>query len=219
MGHDVHHVRLNVVEQTLIMRDQQRGPVRRLQGIHALGHDAQGINVQARVGFVQNGQARIQDCHLQDLITLLFTAAVINIHVTFQKALVNLQQTHLVLYKLNKIEWVHGRFIPVLAVLMIAGPQKQRIGHARQFHRILKRQKHTLQGSLMRLQFEQVKRGLARRIRHVSLCHFVVRMAGQHLGQGALSGTIGPHDGVHLACRDLKIHTLQDLCPVHHLCM
>jgi hypothetical protein len=38
----------------------------------------------------------------------------------------------------------------------------------------------------------------------------VVGMAGEHLGERALAGAVGPHDGVHLALRDREGEILQD---------
>ena len=43
-------------------------------GLHAVGHDAQRVDVEARVGLVEHGQLRVEHGHLQDLVALLLAA-------------------------------------------------------------------------------------------------------------------------------------------------
>jgi hypothetical protein len=44
------------------------------QRVHALGHDAQRVDVEARVGLVEDGQLRLEQRHLEDLVALLLAA-------------------------------------------------------------------------------------------------------------------------------------------------
>ena len=70
----MHAIRHNVIKQPLIMRDYQRREIRPAHGIHAIGHDLQRINIKPAIGFIQNGELRLQQSHLQDFITLLLAA-------------------------------------------------------------------------------------------------------------------------------------------------
>ena len=65
----------NVVKQTLIVGDNHGGIVRAAQFVDPSGHDAQGINVEARVGLVENGEGGVEHCHLEYFILLLFSTA------------------------------------------------------------------------------------------------------------------------------------------------
>ena len=51
---------------------------------HALAHHAQGVNIQAGVGFIQHGQFWIQHGHLDHLVPLLFATRETNIHKALQ---------------------------------------------------------------------------------------------------------------------------------------
>src|SRR3546814_6608185 len=50
----VDHVRLDVVEQALVVGDHQEGAVGRAQRVDAFGHRLQRIDVQARIGLVED---------------------------------------------------------------------------------------------------------------------------------------------------------------------
>ena len=49
--HDVHFVGHDVVQKALIVRDDEYGPIRRAQPVHAFGGDADGVDVKARNPF------------------------------------------------------------------------------------------------------------------------------------------------------------------------
>ena len=45
----------------------------------------------------------------------------------------------------------------------------------------------------------------------VPLGYLILKVAHQGIGQGALAGAVGTHDGVNFAFGHLKVHALQDL--------
>jgi hypothetical protein len=73
-------------------------------------------------------------------------------------------------------------------------------------HGILERQKNALARPVFGEHGEQV---LAI-VDHLTGGDDVEFAAGQHLGQRALAGAVGPHDGVHLAGINGERDTLQD---------
>src|SRR5882724_10556845 len=73
-GHHVHEVRHDIVQQPLIMRDHHHRSVRRTQRVDAVGGDPQRIDVETGIHFVENAKARLEQCHLQDLVALLLAA-------------------------------------------------------------------------------------------------------------------------------------------------
>src|SRR5262245_5924438 len=70
----VNNVRYDVVEETLVVRHDEHRPIGAAHGVHATGDHLQRVDVEARVGFVENGQGRLQHGHLEDLVPLLFAS-------------------------------------------------------------------------------------------------------------------------------------------------
>src|ERR671937_826778 len=70
----VHHVRHDVVEQPLVVRDHDEAARGRAQRIDAVGNGLERVDVEAGVGLVEHAQPRLQQRHLQDLVALLLAA-------------------------------------------------------------------------------------------------------------------------------------------------
>ena len=70
---DVHDVGHELVEQALVVGDGEHAELgtRLAHGVHAAPDDAQGVDVEARVGLVEHGHERLEQRHLQDLVALL----------------------------------------------------------------------------------------------------------------------------------------------------
>ena len=72
---DVHELRLDVAQDAGVVRDQQDAAVLALRvAVDALGDDAQRVDVQAGVGLVEDGDLRLEQAQLQDLVALLLAA-------------------------------------------------------------------------------------------------------------------------------------------------
>src|SRR5467141_4112856 len=71
---DMHLVRHDIVQQALVVRDQQRGAPGAPQRVDTLGHDLERVDVEAGIGLVEDGKARIEHPHLKDLVALLLAA-------------------------------------------------------------------------------------------------------------------------------------------------
>ena len=70
----MHEVRHDVVEQPLVVRDDEHRVLLAAQRVHAVGDDAQRVDVEAGVGLVEDGELRIEHRHLEDLVALLLAA-------------------------------------------------------------------------------------------------------------------------------------------------
>ena len=70
----MHPVGADVVQQALIVGDHQHRPVGRAHGVDPLGDDAQGVDVEAGVGLVQDAQLGFEYRHLENLVTFLLAA-------------------------------------------------------------------------------------------------------------------------------------------------
>src|SRR5919204_6580391 len=71
---DVDVVRLDVVQDPLVVRDHEGAHLRAHELTYSGGDDPQGVDVEAGVGLVEDGDAGSQHRHLQDLDALLLTA-------------------------------------------------------------------------------------------------------------------------------------------------
>ena len=74
LGQHVDDVGLDVVEQALVVGDEQHAQVRAELRVDALGDDAQGVDVEARVGLVEDRELGLEDGHLEHLQALLLAA-------------------------------------------------------------------------------------------------------------------------------------------------
>ena len=70
----VHHVGHDVIQQPLVMGDDHRGILGRMEFRDARSDDAQRVDIQARIGLVENGQLRVEHRHLENLVFLLLAA-------------------------------------------------------------------------------------------------------------------------------------------------
>ena len=103
VGHDV-------VQQPLVVRDDQDRPVLAPQGVDAVGDDAQGVDVQAGVGLVEDAQLRLQHRHLEDLVALLLAAGEALVDRPLEQVLVDVQDLQLLLDELEEVRGVE--FLP-----------------------------------------------------------------------------------------------------------
>src|SRR5208282_5804265 len=78
--------------------------------------------------------------------------------------------------------------------------QKSHRADARNFGRILKRQKHPFERALIRLELQQIFSVEE----YLAGCDLVVRLAGNNVGQGRLTRAVRPHDRRDLACVDAQ---------------
>ena len=77
------------------MGDEEEAGVRLVvEAVDALGDDAQGVDVQAGVGLVQDGEAGTEQLHLEDLEALLLTAGEAGVDVTLGEGGVHPQVPH-----------------------------------------------------------------------------------------------------------------------------
>src|SRR5262245_42036658 len=71
---DVHDVGRHMVQEPLVVRHQEHRVVGPAELLDAARHDAQRVDVEARVGLVEARQLRIEYGHLEELVALLEAA-------------------------------------------------------------------------------------------------------------------------------------------------
>ena len=76
----MHIVGRDVIQDALIVRYQHDGAVIGAELIYAVGHDTQGVDVQAGVRLVEQRQRRFEQGELQYLIALFLAAGKAFVH-------------------------------------------------------------------------------------------------------------------------------------------
>src|SRR6478672_836016 len=72
---DVHEVGVDVAQDARVVRDEEHAETRLLlDAIDTLRDDLERVDVEARVGLVEDGDLRLEQLELHDLVTLLLTA-------------------------------------------------------------------------------------------------------------------------------------------------
>ena len=64
----------DVIQETLIVRNNDDCILGTLKLVDSSRHYAQGINIQTGIRFIQDCEPRLKDGHLQNLISFLFAA-------------------------------------------------------------------------------------------------------------------------------------------------
>ena len=189
------------------MGNHHGGVVRAAQPVHAVGHNAQGINVQAGVGFVQQGQRGFQQGHLQHFVALLFAAGKAFVHGTAHQFRVDFHFGDFAPQQAVELPRAHFLLAPVDAAGVHGRLEELPGADAGQFYGVLEGQKDAFPGPVLRLHSQQVQPpvgGLPAR-------DFVLRPAGQGIGQGAFAGAVGAHYGVDFAGAHGEVDALQNL--------
>src|SRR5690606_32575903 len=105
----VHELRLDVAQDAGVVGDQQHAAVLPLPvAVHALGHDAQRVDVQAGVGLVQDGDLRLEQRQLQDLVALLLAAGEALVDAALGEGGVDLELAHRLLHLLDPVAQLGG---------------------------------------------------------------------------------------------------------------
>ena len=189
------------------MRHQHAGVVRRQQLVDAAGDHAQRIDVEAGVGFIEQRQFRLQQRHLQDFVALFLAAGKTVVDAATQEFRIHFQQFHFFAHQIIELQRVE--FILAAAALhrVVGEAQERAVGDAGNLHRILEAEKNAGAGTFIGGQREQV---LALEQHFTTLDH-IGRVPRQNLGEGALAGTVGPHDRMHFAGTYREVDALEDV--------
>ena len=202
----VHEVGLDVVEEPLVVRDEEDGHLRVLfdQLVHAVGDDFEGVDVEARIGLVHDGELRLQHRHLENLVPLLLPTGEAVVHMALGERGIHLEHLHALGEVVCEVEDVE--LFALRHVRLNGGAQEVGDRDARNLHRVLEGQEDTGLGALVGLQVEEV---LAAEL-DAARSRLVTGMTRDDLGQRALAGAVGTHDRVDLTLTDGQVNAIQD---------
>ena len=148
---------------------------------------------------------------MQDLIALLLATGETLVDGAIEELFVHLHQFHLLFDQGQEVHGIQFTQTAVFAHRVDRRLEQIDITHAGDLHRVLKGEKHPFAGPLLGRQLEKV---IALEP-YFAAHHLITLAARQDIGQGALAGTVGPHDGVHLTGLDLEIDALKNGLAVH----
>ena len=153
---------------------------------------------------------RLQHGHLEHLVAFLLAAAEALVDRPIEQALVDVQHLDLLLDQGQEVHGVEFLQAAVPADGVDSRLEEVRVAHSWDLDGVLEGQEDALAGPFLRGHVQQV---LAQ-VENLSLSRLVGFPAGKHLGQGALAGAVGTHDGVDLAGVDRQIDAAQDLLAI-----
>ena len=191
------------------MRDHQRAHVGADELVDAVRDDPERIDVEARVGLVEDGDARLQHRHLQDLDALLLAAGEPVVEVALGQLARHLQVLHRgehVRAELLDRDRVVLAAVRRLALRVDRAAQEARDGDAGDRVRVLEREEQALLRALVGTELrdvDAVEQDLA-------LGDLVGRMAHQRVGEGRLARPVRAHDRVLLVRVHRQVDALDD---------
>ena len=203
----MYEVGLDVVEQALVVGDDDGGVVGRLELVDASGHDAQGVDVEAGVGLVEDAEPGLEHCHLEDFVALLLSAGETLVDGAGGELVAEVDDGALLAHELEELGGGHRLQSQVLALGIDSGAHEVDHAHAGNLDGILESEEEAEVAAFLGGQVEQVvahEGGLAP-------FYLIGRVAGQHHRQGGLAGAVGAHDGMHLAGLDFQVDAAQYL--------
>ena len=194
---DVHEVGLDVVEDPLVVRDDERAHLGADEVAHAARDDPQRVDVEAGVGLVEHRDPRGEHRHLEDLDALLLAAGEAVVQVAPGHLLRHLELLHRsgeLLAELGDLHRVVLAAVRGLAHRVDRGAQEAGDRHARNGVRVLEGEEEAALRALVRPQLQD---RLAVE-EDVALGDLVRRVAHERVGEGRLAGPVRAHDRVHL---------------------
>ena len=192
------------------MGDHERAHVGADERVHALGDDPQRVDVEARVGLVEDRDPRLQHRHLEDLDALLLATREPVVQVPLRELARHLQMLHRgeqVGAELLDRDRIVLAVVGGLALRVDRAAEEARDGDARDRVRVLEGEEEAALRALVGAQLED---RLAVEP-DVALGDLVGRVTHQRVREGRLARAVRAHDGVLLVHVDREVDTLDDL--------
>ena len=146
----MNHIRLDVIQQTLIVRDYDSGILRSPQLVHAMRHDTQGIDIQTTIRLIQDRQFRLQHRHLEDLVPFFLSTA------TAGQFIIQLDDRTFLTHQFQEVR-SRNRFQTVIfTVLVQRRTHKVHHTNSRDLDRILEAQENTLTATILGRKIQQI---------------------------------------------------------------
>ena len=171
--------------------------------LDAPGHDLQGVDVEAGVGLVEDGQLGLEDGHLQDLVALLLAAGEPLVEVAVGEGRVHVEALHPLHDREAQLQ--DGQVDALAGRQGLAQEVDDR--HPGDGHGVLEGQ----EDAGLAPDVGAPGGDVVALVEDAALGHLVLGAAEQDVGQGGLARPVGAHQGMDFAGRDLEVEAPQDL--------
>jgi hypothetical protein len=179
----------------------------------------QRIDVEPRIGLVEDRELGVEDAHLHHLGALLLAARKADIHRALEHLHVEAEQRRLLLGELEELAAESGSS-PARALGVEALAQELEVGNAGDLDRILEAEEQAGGGALMRERERGDRSTPASRFsassnagiqfRGRAAGHLIARPPAERIGQRRFARAVRPHDRMDLARVDAERQALQD---------
>ncbi len=199
--------RLQVLEQSLVVGDHQEAALVRRHPGDPFRHRLEGVDVEPRVGLVEDGEHGFEDGQLQDLVALALPAGEPLVEVAVGERRVHPEAAH----GIHHLEPQFEHRVVDPGAVGEGGAQEVDHRDARDLLGVLEAEEHPRPAPLVRLPLGDV---LA--VEHDGAGGDPVRRVAHEDGrQGALPRPVGAHQRVDLAAVDHQVESLDDLGVLH----
>lgn len=195
-------------EEPHIVRDKQ-GCKRRVAGaesVQPVGYHAQRVEIQPRIGLIEQCEFRLQNKKLEDLEFLLLATRKSAVHGPVLPGRIDLEERDLLRQAIMKLQGGE-----LFLLRRQCGVQKLTNTHPGDFARVLKSQKEPGLRALMGGQTQKIcscKTHFSRRNMQVGVPH-------QRMGERRFARTIRPHEYMKFSGPDGERHAANDLFTGH----
>ncbi len=170
------------------------------QRIHAVRHNPQRVNIKAAISFIHDDKARLEHHHLENLHTLFLAARKTNVKRTFQHFRLHFKRRRCGFRFLEKVHRTHLFFAAHFALRVHRGAKERHCRHARNFKRVLERQKQAFGRALFGVHIKQVFSAQ----RDIAARDLIAITARQHIRERRFTRAVRPHNRMNFTRRHLK---------------
>ena len=207
----MHNIRLDIIEQTLIVGNNDCTCFRSFQLVHSFRNNTERINIQTGVCLVENAQTRFQHSHLKNLVPFLLTTGKAFIHRTVSQFIIQLHHRTSLTHQLQKLTGGQRRQTFIFTLLIHSSTHKVHHAHTRDFHRILETKEDSFMATIFGAQLQQILSIKSDR----TFCYLKSRITHQYGGKRTFTGTIRSHNSVHLTGIHRQVNTFQYLFAIN----
>jgi hypothetical protein len=188
----------------LVVGDDKETAVWGAHVIDAFGNDAEGVDIQTAVGFIEDAARRLEHSHLEDFSTFLLASRKAFVEGTGGEFAVDLEEVHLFV----KTPVIGGGVEGLLFVEPGLDGRTDEVSYAYAgyFQGVLECEEETRVGDFVGFlaqDFLSVEE-------YGAAFDFVVRVAREDFGEGAFASAVRSHEGMDFAFGDAEAEVLED---------
>ena len=149
-------LRLDHVEQTLIVGNDDNRLLRCEEFVDTFCHDAHGIDIETGVSLIEDRELRVEHRHLENLVALFLTAREAFVDTAARELRIELHQFTLLLHQLHKVGCLQ-RLLPLILTLGVDGSLHEvDHRHPRNLYGVLEREEQAFACTVFRFHGQEI---------------------------------------------------------------